>query len=377
MAAALGWYEDALVKEPAHPWAAASALFCRWKLTGDERYLRELVELAKRDTENARARQLFVQGVSGGLPEPVDATANLLRQFRQEVMEDRDRRAERRNEDGRHELGGTEQFPGLPPGNGVATARPAVACQRQSGARTDPRQPVAEVRYVLWKYEGTDPSPGLLPPAAEVAARIAGLAAAPYDPSGNWAAASHAAEELGPDRVPEILAVMVHPPPVPEGWSALAWLPRVQLAAAQVAAQVDAGWEGSVRREALMSILLGPSDWATEAAIRVLARLGGEYEPIAPDIHEAFQRLADHRPDQGYCCWERALFAHWLELPHLFDREREQLERTLREIDARGSRSGVSERKGVRWSKGSRTASGTDLPVADVGTAPAPPPARA
>jgi hypothetical protein len=115
----------------------------------------------------------------------------------------------------------------------------------------------------------------------------------------------------------------------------LAWLPRVQLAAAQVVGQVDRGWEGSARREALFSVLLGPSDWTTQAAIRVLARLARDYEPIAPDIHDAFQQLADHRPDTGYCCWEETLFRCWRDLPHLFPNERQEMDRLLREIENR------------------------------------------
>ena len=86
-----------------------------------------------------------------------------------------------------------------------------------------------------------------------------------------------------------------------------------------------------------MSVLLGPSDWTTGAAIQVLSRLGRENEAIAPDIHDAFQQLANHRPDWGYCCWEYALFSHWLELPHLFPKEREDLQRTLRKIESRGA----------------------------------------
>src|SRR5262249_21321641 len=83
---ALRWYENALAKEPAQPWAQPSALFCRWKLTNDERPLRELVELAKKG--NQRARQLAQQAFWGGLPEPADATANMLRQFRERILTD-------------------------------------------------------------------------------------------------------------------------------------------------------------------------------------------------------------------------------------------------------------------------------------------------
>jgi len=59
---------------------------------------------------------------------------------------------------------------------------------------------------------------------------------------------------------------MVHPPAVPDGRLALEWLPRVQLAAARVVAHLDDGWEDSVRKLALDSVLLGPRDWTTVAA---------------------------------------------------------------------------------------------------------------
>jgi hypothetical protein len=55
-------------------------------------------------------------------------------------------------------------------------------------------------------------------------------------------------------------------------------------------------------------------DWATEAAIRALTYLGCQYEPIAPDIHEAFQLLADHRPDLGHWQWQEALYSCWKQL---------------------------------------------------------------
>jgi hypothetical protein len=333
---ALRWYENALAKERGHPWAHPSALFCRWRLTDDERHLNELVELARQ--QNQRAQQLCHEAFAGGLPEPADATANLLRQFRQMIQEDP---ANAPTGEARMAVTSLEA-----PSNFLAfrlemaalrhDLRLAVTVNRVP--KPDPRRPVAEGKYLLWKYDGTDASPALPPPAADVVARIDELARRPFDDEANWAAASRVAEELGPGRVGEVLAVMVHPPPVPQGASGLSWLPRVQLAAAQVAGQVDDGWERAARREALLSVLLGPSDWATAAAIRVLARLGRENESFAPDVGDAFQQLAEHRPDEGYCCWEETLFRSWLELPHLYPEERKNLQRTLREIEARGEK---------------------------------------
>lgn len=331
--AALRWYQNALAKEPQQPWARPSDLFCRWKLSGDEKPLQALIELAKGG--NDRARHLCNQEFYGGLPEPTDATANLLRQFREKIVSDP---ADAPEGEARMTLSCLEA-----PSNYLAFRMEMEALRHDlrlkvivnAVPKPDPRLPVAEVKYPLWKYDGTDASPALPAPPADVVGRIAELAAMPFEEPANWAAASRVAEQLGPSRVGEVLAVMVHPPPVPPGGTALAWLPRVQYAAAEVAAWVDGGWEGSARREALLSVLHGPSDWATEAAVRVLARVGVENEAYAPDIGEAFQRLANHRPDQGFCCWEHTLFRCWLDLPHLFPTEREELEKTLRRIEER------------------------------------------
>ncbi|MCC2668491.1 MAG: repeat protein [Armatimonadetes bacterium] len=329
---ALGWYENALKKERRHEWAHPSALFCRWMLTEDERHLKALIELANKG--NGRAQQLVNQAYVIALPEPVDATANVLRQLRDSLAEQ------------------AEQGPGgsvklsissiEAPSNTLAFQLEMAALGADLQLETeveaipqpDPRQPITEVRYLLWRYEGTDPFPALPPPAPDVVEQIREIALAPYDEDRSWAAASHAAEALGPDRAGEILAVMVHPPPVPEGSTALAWLPRVQQTAAHALAHLDEGWDGSVRREALLSALHGPQDWATIAAIRALARLGQENEAFSPQIGEAFQLLADHRPEPSYCCWEYPLYQYWVSLPHLFPGEREELHAKLQQIEA-------------------------------------------
>jgi tetratricopeptide (TPR) repeat protein len=336
---ALAWYENALSKETRHPWALPSALFCRWKLNGDERHFRDMIELAKKD--NSRARQLWHQEF-GGLPEPVDATANLLRQFRERILQDPKKAP---SGEARMTLSCLEA-----PSNYLAFRMEMAALRHDLRLlvavneipKPDPREPIADIKYLLWRYEGIDGVPALPAPPAEVVARIAELAAMPFEEQANWAAASRVAEELGAGRAGEVLAVMVHPPAIPDPAkrSALSWLPRVQLAAAQVVAQMDNGWERSVRREALLSVLFGPSDWTTEAAIRVLARIGYEQEALAPDIHDAFQKLDDHRQNSGYCCWEHTLFQSWLYLPHLYPQERKKLEQTLREIESRGQSDG-------------------------------------
>ena len=126
--------------------------------------------------------------------------------------------------------------------------------------------------------------------------------------------------------------------------SVLTWLPRVQFVAAAATAQTEEGWENSSRREALYSVLHGPMDWTTDAAIRALTQLGLENPAFALDIHEAFQLLAEHQPDRGHWGWVRLLYSCWLQLPHLFPPEREKMQQILREMD-RKAKAEAEQRK--------------------------------
>ena len=112
-----------------------------------------------------------------------------------------------------------------------------------------------------------------------------------------------------------------------DGSHALAWLPRAQLAAAQVLAWIDEGWDGSARRKALLSLLYGPFDWTTGAAIRVLARIAIEEKDYALQIHQCFEVLERHLPTQGHWDWVQILYQEWRTIPFLFDQERDEMKR--------------------------------------------------
>jgi hypothetical protein len=127
------------------------------------------------------------------------------------------------------------------------------------------------------------------------------------------------------------LSVMVHPPVQPAGVDVIVWVVRIQWTAAFVIAQLGSGWEGSPRRDALYSALLGPRDWATAAAIIACARLAIEMPHIAPDVGMAFEKLDEATPGAGYY-YRHALYWNWLMLPHLADREREPMREKLRAL---------------------------------------------
>ena len=323
---ALDWYEGALRIAPDQEWAQPASWYCQWQLTGDDAWLDRVFEAAK--AGNRRANQLWF-AARDAIPESRDASANAIQRVRAAWLKSPPKSA---NAGGNIEIAlSTLEAPS----NRLALALEVASFGQnarldvkiQSLPARDPRLPVAPVDYLLWRYDGTDPVPALPPPPADIAARIAALAAEPYDPERNWAQASHVGEALGPGQIEAILATMVHPPPVPRDTYALAWLPRVQLAAAQVLAWIDEGWDGSARRPALLAVLYGPFDWTTCAAIRVLAQIAREERAYALDIHRCFEELERHLPTEGHWDWVEVLYREWRALPFLFDRERDELKR--------------------------------------------------
>ena len=335
------WYDQVLAVEADHPWAYPSVLWCEWRLGSDatfpdDSFPRELVTLAH-EGENPRARELVSRFYPyvGYLPEPQDATANVARQIRESY----DASSEPSSEPAELKLTLSDVEA---PSNAIALAQVLdslaldveLTMVVERIGSPDPRRPVEPVRYQLWRLEKDELVPALAPPPPDVADRIADVARAPYDRERNWASASVVAEELRAQAVESIFACIVHPPSPPDGFDPLAWVPRVQLAATDTLAHLDGGWDDSVRRDALYSVLLGPRDWSTESAILSLTRLVADYDVIATDLHEAYTKLANARPDSGYVCYEHALFSCWRELPHLFPEERDDLENELQRIEA-------------------------------------------
>jgi tetratricopeptide (TPR) repeat protein len=325
-ARALAEYELVLQREPRHPWAYPSVLWCRWKMSESSSSLKELIGLAGESNGRADALLVEFRPYAGYIPEPQDALANVFRQVQ-------------------------EQHDGSPPSaSGPMNCRlnvleapsnqlpfklllgGSLKMRVETVQTPDPRAALGPAPYVLWNYDGCDAEPALPPPSEDVARRIATVAMVRVANGELWAAASRAAARLGESGVAEILSVMVHPPAPPEGVNALAWVVRVQWAAAFVIANLGSGWEGSPRRDALYSVLFGPRDWATQAAIAATARLALEMPAIAVDVGTAFERVGQGTPDEGYY-YQSALYWHWLSLPHLFEAEKEELREKLKALE--------------------------------------------
>ena len=332
------WYERGLAVEPENVWALPSAIFARWQMTRQERdgaegeppmdsRLRELAEQG-----NARASLLFgeFRPFEGYLPEPQDASANVLRQILDQV-----------GSGGEPMSGEVRLTVNLVEPPSVHRAVEAQLRKLSGGDLSlvvtctgvpspDPRRPaVDDLGYVLWSYDGFKARPASAPVDPRVAAQVAELASRPFDPLRNRSDAGRVAAGLGPEQARDLLAVACDPPPIPDGVTSLVWWPRVQLAAAQVLSQLEEGWQGSERRRALRSMLLGPRDWITEAAILALAELVDDEPALALDVHEMFLQLEKAEPDQGHWSYIGTLYGCWPRLPILFQSEREELHAKL------------------------------------------------
>ncbi|MCO5165904.1 MAG: hypothetical protein M9894_06000 [Planctomycetes bacterium] len=172
----------------------------------------------------------------------------------------------------------------------------------------DPRLPACEVEHLLWTYEGTHARPAVEPPDEAVRAEVAGLAVTPYSLAG-WAAAGKAlGARLGPAAIPDLLATMVHPPPLPEALDVTAdrWLLRVQQAAALTIAGAEEGWAGTRRRAALHALVHGPMDWTVQAALVAVCDLAAESPEVREEARRWLDGLLARVPRPGYCCWLRA-----------------------------------------------------------------------
>ncbi len=171
----------------------------------------------------------------------------------------------------------------------------------------------------------------MAPPAPDVSGAVADLATQAYRLEAWWGAARRLGRQLGPEKVNDLLATMVYPPGAGHMERPAAWVYRVQVAAAMTLANVDSGWEESVRRKALLSLAQGPMDWTVDAALVALAALARDEEDAAPEIARLFRMLRKNTPADGTVSYYSALMWCALRLPELSEEDRDDLRERLRQ----------------------------------------------
>ena len=300
-------------------------MYClKYWLHGRPEWRDRLESLADQPQPNERAQALLdeVTPYVGFLPDPNDAIVNSARAVALQFVGD---------------VGSptTSRVSVLEAPSAVLAYRLTVGGEHTMHVETipapDPREPRAEVSWRLWAHDGTEPRRLVEPPDPDVAARVASIAARPFHIEA-WKTDAHAlGQQLGAQAVADLLAVMVWPPDAPERLLAWRWLPHVQLAAALTLAWIDDGWEGSQRREALLSLVNGPTDWTGAAALVALAEIAREEPAHAVEVAELMLEMLQTQPSAGSWCLESPLVHSLLRLPGL----PEELDTELRTYRAR------------------------------------------
>jgi tetratricopeptide (TPR) repeat protein len=339
---AIPWYQDVLKRAPGHPWATASLIWCRGPLASNDRERSELqrriLELAGADPPNPRAAALVSVWIpyDGVPPTPRDATINGFRQYVENL------RAEGKPFPKSEKLTlSALESPSCHTALRLEAARAGqpdfrLELKIEKVPQPDPRQPHGSPETVLWQYRGIYPAPAVDPPAERVAKAIGALAGTPYRLPAWWNQARPLARWLGTGSVPDLMAVMVHPPDLPadpelHGWD---WVTRVQLAAALTIARMDSDWDDrSPRRQALTDLIHGPLDWTTEAAVIALAGVASETAAARKPIARLFRELFRRKPEGCHVDWLHALLWHWCRLPDLAEAERQHAAALLQEYE--------------------------------------------
>jgi tetratricopeptide (TPR) repeat protein len=332
-------YERVLKKEPDHEWAVPSSMYAHYLQNRDPNRKLALLRMTEAGDGNDRARALAAkldppQRYVTYLPRPADASANALNAIFEEMFE---------NPASHHGSTVKLKLTHVESPSVVAAFwlqmemwGPQVGFDYQVDKvqQPDPRAPKTQVPYNVWAWDGTQPKPALGRPDPGVVRQLHALAGEPFA-FDIWAPrAQKIAREVGPGGLQSLLAALTFPPRPPgSNWRVLNWTQRAQVATTLVLAHLDDGWNGSLRQKVLYSLLYGPTDWTTSAAIIVLGYLARQDATIRAEVLQAFAWMQSIIPKEGYTCWEYPLVNVWLSMPGLDDVTTKRLEQWKDKIE--------------------------------------------
>lgn len=323
VAEGLDYYQHVLNSDPNHPWAKPYYLFYQARLTNEQTWVDQLDAYVDANPTNTEAANLLARLTRkpyiNFLPEPADATINVLKQISQQNIDGITQLAVNCLESPSARLALDLYMSGK--GNGKSVKVGVAEIQKP-----DPRYPQRDVAYLLWKYDGVDPLPAVNPPSPKIAQAISAIAAQPFHIT-KW---SSLARRLGADSDPQslndLLGVMVHPPECPQDIPLWIWIQHVQVAAALTIAYIDNSWDDSLRKKALFSLALGPMDWSVGAAVLALTQIALEEPQTEAEILALFTQIFGNLPRPGAIPYIDTLVLCLLRMPQLDAKARKELE---------------------------------------------------
>ncbi|MCA9610281.1 MAG: tetratricopeptide repeat protein, partial [Myxococcales bacterium] len=316
-------FQEIVDNDPGYPGARACLHYMRWKANGDEAERQALIDLRDRDWWDEQARGFADEAdppipYQNVLPGPGDATLAAARHLANELGH-----VIRCCGLGGHVslMVGSQylESPSVEVAFELAMrsmgANGSLQIQVEQIQNPDPRVDKAQVSTPVWRLEG-DQVVKVHPqgdPAAQTA--IAAIARRTFGRQAWDAAAKEVADRFGPQGYHAILSVLTHPPvPTQEDpYDAFLWTWRVQVATALVLSHLGP-WQTGSARAALYSMVYGPSDWVTAAAIIAFGWRASEDPAVRQEAEPIFGWLRTLIPEEGFTSWEIVLAEIWLGL---------------------------------------------------------------
>ena len=316
-------FEELHTRDPSYPGAKACMHYSRWLTTrGDDDRL-ALVRMRERNWWD-RQIKVFTDEVDppkpflNVLPGPGDATAAAARHLTSELA----RVIECCGSAGTIDLtlgSGCLESPSVQLAFDLAMkslgAQGTLRVEVAEVQSPDPRLDKAQLSTRLWQYEGTDAKP--VYPTGDVRAQeaIASLARQVFGRDSWDAEAAQIAASFGNEGYHALVSVLTYPPlpPPEEGIDPITWTWRCQVATAVTLSHLGP-WATGSARAALYSMVYGPSDWITSAAIIAFGWRAHEDPAVRAEVEPIFAWLRTVIPEKGYTPWEIVLAEVWLGL---------------------------------------------------------------
>lgn len=322
-------YARALELRPDKAWSRSSLLACRYFLEEDPQHLEGL--RASAGGGDARAKELLARIETpawvGHLPTPLDpemvALSAAIETLKQHPTADTQETPAniRLNVS---QLGAPSLQLGFIVGVRLLGHRAKLSLGITRIPEPDPRISIGKPLFRIWQYEEATAVAALPAPTVDVTPQIEAIAYSQFELSAWWRLAKLQAQSLSPTNVGDLLASLVHIP-LPKAPDSAEyelvlqphdWVQRVQIASCLLIANLDTGWEGSVRQAALVSLLQGPVDWTTTAALVALAGIARHEPELADALRPLFESLQDRVPRDGsFSCILHPLACLWGSLP--------------------------------------------------------------
>lgn len=191
-------------------------------------------------------------------------------------------------------------------------ARGSLRVEVEEVQQPDPRTDKAQLSTRVWSYDGMKPVKAYAAGDPRAQEAIASLARELFSRESWDAKAKEIAESFGYEGYHALMSVLTNPPvPKPEDeLDAFTWTWRCQVATAVVLSHLGP-WETGSARAALYSMIYGPSDWVTGAAIIAFGWRVIEEPALRGEVEAIFRWLRTIIPEKGFTAWEIVLADVW------------------------------------------------------------------